>query len=48
MRRLNQIGTLSINNETDDDDASQRGRLGQGFRFRRGKRSLRKKKKMGK
>ena len=33
------IGTLSIDNETDNDDRN-RGRLGQGFHFRQGKRSL--------
>ena len=33
------IGTLSIDNETDNDDRN-RGRLGQGFHFRQGKWSL--------
>ena len=33
------IGTLSIDNKTDDNDRN-RGILGQGFHFRRGKRSL--------
>ena len=33
------MGTLSIDNKTDDNDRN-RGILGQGFHFRRGKRSL--------
>ena len=36
----NRLGTLSIDNETDDDEASQPRQTGQGLRFRRGKRSL--------